>query len=136
MADAQQLRKVAAIVRADKRRRFVVVSAPGKRHSDDQKVTDLLLTCWHLAQNKLGFRQPLELIAERYNQIARDLDIAPVAAPLAEMQHELSKLAAGDETSLATRDWMASRGGVLSCLFGRRISGCGVCTDWRLHSFR
>jgi aspartate kinase len=49
LADAVQIRKVAAIVQSDARRRFVVVSAPGKRNSSDQKITDLLLTCWHLA---------------------------------------------------------------------------------------
>jgi len=110
VADAAQLHKVAAIVRADPRRRFVVVSAPGKRHSNDQKITDLLLTCWHLAGQRLDYRQPLELIAARYDEIARDLDVAPVSEPLREMEHELEKLAAGDASSLATRDWMASRG--------------------------
>jgi aspartate kinase len=110
LADAVQIRKVAAIVNADPRRRYVVVSAPGKRDSNDQKITDLLLTCWHLATQKLDYHQPLRLIRERYDQIALDLQVAPVSAPLLEMQGELSKLAAGDPKSLATRDWMASRG--------------------------
>ena len=110
LADAVQIRKVAGIVQSDARRRFVVVSAPGKRHNSDQKITDLLLTCWHLAQQKLDPREPLRLVRERYDQIARDLNVEPVAAPLAEMQGELSKLAAGDPKSLATRDWMAARG--------------------------
>jgi aspartokinase len=110
LADAVQIRKVADIVRADPRRRFVVVSAPGKRSSNDQKITDLLLTCWHLATQKLHYQEPLSLIRERYDQIARDLNVPPVAAPLLEMQSELSKLASGDTRSLATRDWMAARG--------------------------
>ena len=110
LADAVQIRKVAAIVNSDARRRFVVVSAPGKRNASDQKITDLLLTSWHLASQKLHPNEPLRLIRERYDQIARDLHVAPVAAPLIEMQSELSKLAAGDPTSLATRDWMAARG--------------------------
>lgn len=110
LADAAQIRKVAAIVQADARRRYVVVSAPGKRHPNDQKVTDLLLTCWHLAAQKLDYREPLRLIRERYDQVARDLHVAPVAAPLAEMERELSRLAAYDPNTLATRDWMAARG--------------------------
>ena len=110
LADAVQIRKVAAIVKADARRRFVVVSAPGKRNSSDQKITDLLLTCWHLATQKLDYREPLRLIRERYEQIALDLNVSPVSTPIIEMQTELSKLAAGDERSLATRDWMAARG--------------------------
>ena len=110
LADAVQIRKVAAIVRSDARRRFVVVSAPGKRSPTDQKVTDLLLTSWHLASQRLDYNEPLRLIRERYDQIARDLHVAPVAGPLLEMQGELSKLASGDARSLATRDWMAARG--------------------------
>ena len=43
VASAQQIRKVASIIKADPARRIVVVSAPGKRHSGDVKVTDLLI---------------------------------------------------------------------------------------------
>jgi aspartate kinase len=110
LADAVQIGKVAAIVKSDPRRRFVVVSAPGKRHAADQKITDLLLTCWHLATQKLDYSEPLRLIRDRYDQIAVDLGVAPVAGPLNEMHAELSKLASGDPDSLATRDWMAARG--------------------------
>ena len=42
LADANQFRKVAEIIRSDKERRYVVPSAPGKRFSDDTKVTDML----------------------------------------------------------------------------------------------
>ena len=42
VADADQLSKIKAIVEADPERRYVVVSAPGKRHSNDNKVTDML----------------------------------------------------------------------------------------------
>ena len=42
MADADQFRKVAAIVEAEPERRYVVASAPGKRFSGDTKVTDML----------------------------------------------------------------------------------------------
>ena len=41
LADAAQVNKVIDIVLADPARRIVVVSAPGKRHSGDTKVTDL-----------------------------------------------------------------------------------------------
>lgn len=43
VASAQQLKKVAAIVKSDPSRKFVVVSAPGKRFDHDVKVTDLLI---------------------------------------------------------------------------------------------
>lgn len=110
LADANQIRKVAAIIQADPRRRFIVVSAPGKRHKTDQKVTDLLLTCWHLATQQLDFDQPLNLIRARYNDIADELGVTYVEEPLDEMARELAKLAGGDESTLAARDWMAARG--------------------------
>ena len=43
VATADQFRKVKSIVQADPDRRFVVVSAVGKRFSGDNKITDLLL---------------------------------------------------------------------------------------------
>ncbi len=109
LADAQQISKVAAIVRADTRRRFVVVSAPGKRDKGDQKVTDLLIACWQLASQHLSYAEPLGIIRERYNQIARELDVDTLDEPLNELERELQKLASG-QASLASRDWVASRG--------------------------
>ncbi|PQV63410.1 aspartate kinase [Abditibacterium utsteinense] len=110
LADAHQIRKVCAIVKSDARRRFVVVSAPGKRNKDDAKITDLLLTCWHLATQKLAYSEPLQLIRARYDEIARDLEIAPLTYPLDDIESELEKLARGDASTLASRDWMAARG--------------------------
>ena len=43
LASASQLKKVLNIVKDDPERRFVVVSAPGKRHPEDTKVTDALI---------------------------------------------------------------------------------------------
>jgi aspartate kinase len=45
MADGNVICAAAKIVRSDAERRYVVVSAPGKRFSGDIKVTDLLYKC-------------------------------------------------------------------------------------------
>ena len=50
LASAEQFKKVGEIIRADKERKFVVPSAPGKRSSDDTKVTDMLYACYELAE--------------------------------------------------------------------------------------
>lgn len=42
VADACQFRKVREIIQADPDRRYVVVSAPGRRTPADAKLTDLL----------------------------------------------------------------------------------------------
>ena len=44
LADASQFRKVREIIESDPRRKFVVVSAPGKRFGGDIKITDMVLT--------------------------------------------------------------------------------------------
>ena len=49
LADANQFKKVANIIKSDDRRKFVVPSAPGKRFSDDIKITDMLYKCCELA---------------------------------------------------------------------------------------
>jgi aspartate kinase len=75
LADAGQLRKVLSIVKADSARRIVVVSAPGKRHAKDTKVTDLLIA---LAEARLaGHSADAELaaVAGRYAEIQRDLEL-------------------------------------------------------------
>ena len=46
LADAGQFRKVADIVKERPVRKYVVVSAPGKRNDDDIKVTDMLYSCF------------------------------------------------------------------------------------------
>ena len=73
LADANQFRKVAAIIKSDDKRRFVVPSAPGKRFSDDIKVTDMLYKCCELAGSGVDFTEQLALIKERYNGIISDL---------------------------------------------------------------
>ena len=49
LASARQFKKVADIIRADKSRRYVVPSAPGKRSDKDEKVTDMLYQCYDAA---------------------------------------------------------------------------------------
>ena len=43
VASAEQIQKVANIVKSNPARKIVAVSAPGKRSGDDIKVTDLLI---------------------------------------------------------------------------------------------
>lgn len=44
VANAQQISKVLNIFNSDDERRIMIVSAPGKRHSEDTKTTDLYFT--------------------------------------------------------------------------------------------
>ena len=75
LADANQFRKVAAIIKSDDKRKYVVPSAPGKRFSDDIKITDMLYKCCELAGSGIDFSESFETIKERYNGIISELGI-------------------------------------------------------------
>ena len=64
LADADHFRQVSKIISTDPSRRFVVASAPGKRYSDDEKVTDMLYNCYNMIRNH-------EDITEYYQKIKR-----------------------------------------------------------------
>ena len=84
LASAAQVSQVCDIITADPNRRLIVVSAPGKRHSQDIKVTDLLIAAasQRLA-GKLGASECAEAI-ERYRSIASELGLpAEVIEPIA-----------------------------------------------------
>lgn len=60
LASAEQFKKVGKIIKGNAARRFVVPSAPGKRFSDDTKVTDMLYGCYELAENGKDFSEALK----------------------------------------------------------------------------
>ena len=75
LASSEQFKKVGAIIRADHDRRYVVPSAPGKRFSDDTKVTDMLYACYDAAEKGEDFSAQFEAIKERYNDIIKGLKL-------------------------------------------------------------
>ena len=76
LASAEQFQKVADIIHSDKERRYVVPSAPGKRFDGDNKVTDMLYACYHLAETGKDFRKELSKIEERYQEIVDGLGLS------------------------------------------------------------
>lgn len=76
LASAEQFKKVGEIIRADKERSYVVPSAPGKRFSDDTKVTDMLYGCYHLAEAGKDFKKELAAIEARYQEIIDGLSLS------------------------------------------------------------
>ncbi len=75
LANAAQLNKVIDIVLADPARRLVVVSAPGKRHSGDTKVTDLLIALADAAIKGENTDRQFGAVVERYAEIAGELKL-------------------------------------------------------------
>nr|WP_122013637.1 aspartate kinase [Maliibacterium massiliense] len=75
LADAAHFAKVRDIILADARRCYVVPSAPGKRDSDDVKVTDMLYACAKRASQGKAFDDIFDAIVARYNGIIADLGL-------------------------------------------------------------
>ncbi len=75
LSDAEHFKKVADIIKADPARRFVVPSAPGKRCSGDDKVTDLLYACYRNIESGNSINGIFSKIEARYNSIIEELGI-------------------------------------------------------------
>jgi len=75
LASAEQFKKVKNIITAEKERRFVIPSAPGKRYSRDVKVTDMLYRCYHAAERGKDFSEKLKEIQKRYQEIIDGLGL-------------------------------------------------------------
>ena len=109
MASAQSITAVANIINADEERRYVVVSAPGKRFSGDIKVTDLLYQCSDEfeAGDIAAFKATFEKIRARFMSIEAEIGKAlNIKAGLDEAENAI--------LNGAGRDYCASRGEFLA----------------------
>ena len=109
LASAAQFRKVAQIIHEDKTRCYVVASAPGKRFSEDIKVTDLLLTCHRLAAEGKSFDEPFSVIRSRFEEIIRDLGLEMSLKEEMESFHERILQGAGSEYIASRGEYFNSR---------------------------
>ena len=118
LADAEQFRKVASIVKADPNRHYVVASAPGKRSKDDVKVTDMLYHCYEMVKNHEDITEYYQQICDRYNNIIRDLGMD------FDISGELEYVKNGIQHH-SGRDFAASRGEYLNSLILAKFLGFG-----------
>ena len=109
LASAEQFKKVGDIIRADKSRRYVVPSAPGKRSSSDTKVTDMLYSCYNLAIREKKFTSLLSEIQARYNEIIDGLELD------LSLDHEFDVIRENFGKKIG-RDYAASRGEYLNSI--------------------
>jgi aspartate kinase len=126
LADAAQIRKVAQIVTSDPERRIVVVSAPGKRHKADTKVTDLLIACAKQQMKTGEAAKELQAVVDRYAEIARDLGLPRELA--AQIEADLrGRLATGTADPDQFLDTMKAAGEDNSAkLFAAYLQSTGV----------
>ena len=109
LCNAENFTKVKNIILADKARKYVVPSAPGKRFPGDEKITDLLYLCYAKNSNGLSFDDTYEQITERYIGIEQELGLKTnIALELSAIKKNI--------LSGASEDYIASRGEYLSGL--------------------
>ena len=106
-ADVIQIRKLKDIVEADPERRYIIVSAPGKRFEEDNKITDILYLCYTHMEHKLPYDQLLQVIQDRFTSTAINLG-ADV-----DFQAEFKTIKKNMQEGCA-KDYVASRGEYLS----------------------
>ena len=116
MADGNVMNRVKSIIESDKDRKYIVVSAPGKRYSGDIKITDVLYECHKEVAQKGVCGAAFQLIRNRFTSIVKELgidfDIQPV---LDETEKRINS--ENDE------DFTASRGEYLSARVMAEVLG-------------
>ena len=75
VADAIQLAKVKKIIEADPERKYIVVSAPGKRFDGDSKITDLLYLCNTHIEHNVPCDQIYQVIVDRFMAMEMSLGV-------------------------------------------------------------
>ncbi len=107
MSDGMNFRRVADIMNGDSDRRFLVVSAPGKRFGNDSKVTDLLYAAHDALEAGGDFRAAFKKVRDRFSGIVREIGLAfKIDSVLDECEREIE--------AEKSRDFTASRGEYLS----------------------
>ena len=102
LADGNNIMRVCDIVNSDPSRRYVVVSAPGKRYSGDVKVTDLLYECYKESTEKGNCAAAFEKIRRRFCSIVEELGLDPsfdIGSILDETEREIEERKSADFTA-------------------------------------
>lgn len=107
VADAGQFLKIKNIVKSDKARKFVVVSAVGKASKDDHKITDLLYVLYSHVKYGVDYESILKIVEDKYNAIKNELGLSiNLDAEFDEIRKNLNKH--------CDVDYVVSRGEYLS----------------------
>ena len=116
LSDSRRFGEAISIIKAQEERRFVVVSAPGKRFSGDEKVTDLLYACYDAAQNgnQEAFHRIFDRIKERFSLLQDAL------CPDFSLDEDFETICAGLKRRMG-KDYAASRG---EYLCGKLMAKC------------
>lgn len=97
VASMAQIQKVGEIIKSDPKRKFIVVSAPGKRSDADYKVTDLLLNLAHAYVHNRSYDAEYENVMKRFEGIISRLNISETI--LYEIKESIDSILANNMTN-------------------------------------
>ena len=109
VADALQIEKIRKIIEDDGEIKYVVVSAPGKRFSEDSKITDLLYLCKTHIEHKIPYQQIFQVVRDRFMAVRVNLDVD------VNLDREFDEIKKNLEDG-ASADYIASRGEYLNAM--------------------
>ncbi len=109
VADGIQLAKLKQIVESDPERKYIVVSAPGKRFEGDNKITDILYLCKTHMEHNLPCDQLFQVVADRFIAVKMNLGIE------VDLQVHFDKIKENLITECSA-DYLASRGEYLNAV--------------------
>ena len=116
MADAKAMNQVKEIIKADPSRKYIVVSAPGKRFKDDIKITDMLYRCYNEVVECGTCKKSFAIIRDRFVEIVKDLGLdLDINAVLDKTESEID--------ANKSADFSASRGEYLSAVIVSALLG-------------
>ena len=116
MATAQSILNVKSIIERDPERKYVIVSAPGKRFSSDIKITDMLYSAYQEKFETGACKTNLGLIRTRFVELAKDLGLD------IDMNKYIDEVEEGILKSTSP-DYAASRGEYLSAIIMSAVLG-------------
>ncbi|MGI6213354.1 MAG: aspartate kinase [Christensenellales bacterium] len=128
MATKDAILNVKKIISLNPARRFVVVSAPGKRYDGDIKVTDLLYACFEQKQASGSCGQAFYKVRERFDSLLADLGLDIDLSPY------YKEIEEGINRS-ASADYAASRGEYLAAIVMAAVLGYKFCDSAQLIEF-
>ncbi len=109
VADGIQLTKTKEIIREDPDRKYIVVSAPGKRYEGDNKITDILYLCKTHIEHNLPYDQLFQVVVDRYMAVEINLGVkVDLLKYFEEIRENLRKN--------PSADYVASRGEYLNAV--------------------
>lgn len=109
VADGIQLTKTKEIIRHDPDRKYIVVSAPGKRYEGDNKITDILYLCKTHIEHNLPYDQLFQVVVDRYMAVEINLGVkVDLLKHFEEIRENLRKN--------PSADYIASRGEYLNAV--------------------